>query len=204
MTVAPRTATAAHPAVVVRPATPDDVPAMARIYDHHVLTTTATFETVPPGEALWSAKLESITAAGWPFLVAETSEGGVVGFAYVGPWRVRPAYRFTVEDTIYLDGAATGRGLGTRLLSEVLDRARAAGARQVVSVVADAESEASLALHTRLGFQTVGRLENVGRKFDRWLGTTLLQLSLVDDPEAPPAESDETSERDGSSGSART
>jgi phosphinothricin acetyltransferase len=159
---------------------------MARIYDHHVRTTTATFETEPPGEALWAGKLESITAAGWPFLVAEvegaSDESGVVGFAYVGPWRVRPAYRYTVEDTIYLDAAATGRGVGTRLLAEVLDLARAAGAREVVSVVADAETTASLALHTRLGFRTVGRLENVGRKFDRWLGTTLLQLSLVDEP----------------------
>ncbi|MEP7762555.1 N-acetyltransferase family protein [Sanguibacter sp. 25GB23B1] len=174
MTVAPR------PATVLRVATPEDVPAMARIYDHHVRTTTATFETEPPGETLWAAKLESITAAGWPFLVAEIDEIGVAGFAYVGPWRVRPAYRYTVEDTIYLDPAATGRGVGTRLLAEVLDLARAAGAREVVSVVADAESTASLALHTRLGFRTVGRLENVGLKFDRWLGTTLLQLSLVD------------------------
>ncbi|PFG34614.1 phosphinothricin acetyltransferase [Sanguibacter antarcticus] len=164
----------------------DDVPAMARIYDHHVRTTTATFETVPPGEALWAEKVVSIVAAGWPFLVAEITDpspgevGGVVGFAYVGPWRVRPAYRYTVEDTIYLDAAATGRGVGTRLLAEVLDLARAAGAREVVSVIADAETTASLALHTRLGFRTVGRLEDVGRKHDRWLGTTLLQLSLVD------------------------
>lgn len=175
--------------VVLRPATPSDVPAMARIYDHHVLTTTATFETEPPGELLWVGKLESITGAGWPFLVAEI-EGEVVGFAYVGPWRVRPAYRYTVEDTIYLDAAATGRGVGTRLLAEVLDLARAAGAREVVSVVADAESTASLALHTRLGFRTVGRLENVGRKFDRWLGTTLLQLSLVDEVARDGSEAD--------------
>lgn len=197
--------------VVLRAATPDDVPAMARIYDHHVRTTTATFETEPPGEALWAAKLGSITAAGWPFLVAEvvgdgagssagSSDGsGVVGYAYVGPWRVRPAYRYTVEDTIYLDAAATGRGVGTRLLAEVLDLARAAGAREVVSVVADAETTASLALHTRLGFRTVGRLENVGLKFDRWLGTTLLQLSLVDGPvdeaEAGVPESGQRTER---------
>lgn len=193
--------------VVLRAATPDDVPAMARIYDHHVRTTTATFETEPPGEALWAGKLETITAAGWPFLVAEVvgagvgsgAESGVVGYAYVGPWRVRPAYRYTVEDTIYLDAAATGRGVGTRLLAEVLDLARAAGAREVVSVVADAETTASLALHTRLGFRTVGRLENVGLKFDRWLGTTLLQLSLVDGPvdeaEAGVPESGQRTER---------
>ena len=167
----------------LRAATPGDVPAVARVYDHYVATSTATFELEPPGEEPWRVKLDAVTAAGWPFLVA-TLDGQVVGFAYVAPWRPRPAYAHTVEDTIYLDPAATGRGVGGRLLAAVLEQAATAGAREVVAVVADGDTAASLALHRRAGFEVAGRLERVGRKFDRWLGTTLLQLSLHDDPPA--------------------
>lgn len=167
--------------VELRAAVRADTGAMARIYDHYVLTSTATFELDPPGEPLWVDKLDVVTAAGWPFQVA-VLDGQVVGFAYVGAWRPRPAYAHTVEDSIYLDPAATGRGVGTRLLTSVLDAAAAAGAREVIAVVADADTDASLALHRRAGFQPAGRLERVGRKFDRWLGTTLLQKTLPERP----------------------
>ncbi|WP_240675222.1 GNAT family N-acetyltransferase [Cellulomonas endophytica] len=171
--------TAASPAgPVVRPARHDDTDAVAAIYDHWVRTSTATFELEPPGVGHWHDRLDALGAAGWPFLVVE-ADGAVAGFAYVGPWRTRPAYAATVEDTLYLHPDATGRGLGTLLLTALLDRAAAAGAREVVAVVADAETPASLALHRRAGFVEAGRLERVGRKFDRWLGTTLLQRSLV-------------------------
>ncbi|ADG73303.1 Phosphinothricin acetyltransferase [Cellulomonas flavigena DSM 20109] len=163
--------------VQVRAAADGDVAAVARIYDHYVATSTATFELEPPGEPVWRGRLDTLTAAGWPFQVA-VLDGQVAGFAYVGPWRPRPAYAHTVEDTIYLDPAATGRGVGTRLLTSVLDAAGAAGAREVIAVVADGDTAASLALHRRAGFHTAGRLERVGRKFDRWLGTTLLQKTL--------------------------
>lgn len=164
--------------IELRAATSADTPGMARIYDHYVATSTATFELDPPGEVVWRDKVEVLGAAGWPFLVA-TLEDRVAGFAYVGPWRPRPAYAHTVEDTIYLDPAATGRGIGTRLLTELLERASAAGAREVVAVVADGDTAASLALHRRAGFTDAGRLERVGRKFDRWLGTSLLQKTLT-------------------------
>lgn len=156
-----------------------DAPRIGVIYDHYVRTSTATFELDQLGAAVWFDRIDAGTGAGWPFDVA-VLDGEVAGFAYVGPWRPRPAYAHTVEDTIYLDPAATGRGIGTRLLRAVLDEAAAAGAREVVAVLADGDTAASLALHRRLGFTAAGRLERVGRKFDRWLGTTLLQKTLTE------------------------
>ena len=164
--------------LTLRTATPADMAGVARIYDHYVVTSTVTFELTPPGEAVWADKLATLQGAGWPFLVADL-DGTVAGFAYVGPWRPRPAYAHTVEDTIYLDPAATGRGIGTRLLDQVLTGAAQAGAREVIAVVADGDTAASLALHRRAGFTGAGRLERVGRKFDRWLGTSLLQKTLA-------------------------
>lgn len=169
------------PAVLLRPATPDDAAAMKRIYDHWVRTSTVTFETVPPPAAYWADRVRTVTARGWPCLVAvrATPDGeDVLGYAYVNVWRPRTGYRFTVEDTIYLHPDARGHGLGTRLLTAVLDGARAAGLHQVVCVAADDDTGASLALHRRAGFREVGRLEGVGYKFDRWLGTTILQKEL--------------------------
>lgn len=167
------------PQLTIRPATLHDVPQLAAIYDHHVDTSTATFEIEPPGQPYLRAKVESVTAANWPFLVAVGDHDEVLGYAYVNTWRRRPAYRFTVEDTIYLAPDAAGRGIGTRLLGETLRQAAQAGVREVVAVVTDSETSASRDLHTRLGFRTVGRLENVGYKFDRWLGATIMQKSLL-------------------------
>ncbi|GHG48497.1 N-acetyltransferase [Flavimobilis marinus] len=175
--------------MTIRPAAPADMPGVARIFAHYVTTSTATFELTPPTAEAWTEKLAAIAGAGWPFLVV-TDDGApsdgvpsappeaVVGFSYVSAWRPRPAYDQTVEDTIYLAPDAVGRGLGARLLARLLDDAAAAGAREVVAVIADADSTASLALHRRAGFTEAGRLERVGHKFDRWLGTTLLQRSV--------------------------
>ncbi len=168
---------------LIRPATAADMADVAGIFAHYVTTSTATFELTPPTADAWVEKLAAITSAGWPFLVvadAQAQDGGpgVVGFAYVSAWRPRPAYARTVEDTIYLAPDAVGRGLGARLLAQLLDDAATAGAREVIAVIADADSTASLALHRRAGFSEAGRLERVGHKFDRWLGTTLLQRSL--------------------------
>ncbi|ROS73075.1 GNAT family N-acetyltransferase [Cellulomonas sp. PhB143] len=164
--------------LTLRAATPSDMAGVAAIYDHYVLTSTATFELTPPGPPLWDAKLDAVRDGGWPFLVADTC-GEVAGFAYVGPWRPRPAYEHTVEDSIYLDPAYTGRGVGTQLMARLIEEAEQAGAREMIAVVADMDSPASLSLHRRAGFADAGRLERVGRKFDRWLGTTLLQKSLA-------------------------
>jgi phosphinothricin acetyltransferase len=164
--------------VVVRPATPADVPAVTGIYAHHVVSGVATFDTEPPGEDHWTGRLEDAAQTGWPFLVAE-ADGEVVGFAYADTWRrARPAYRHTVEDTLYLRPGWTRRGIGRALLTELLDRAAANGAREVLAVIADGGDPSSAELHRALGFTEAGRLRGVGFKHGRWLDTVLVQRSL--------------------------
>jgi phosphinothricin acetyltransferase len=137
----------------------------------------ATFDLEVPDVGFWTAKVADLTAAGWPFLVAEDG-GEVVGYAYVSPWRVKPAYRHTVEDTIYLAPGRTARGTGRALLGELLERARAAGARQVIAVVADGGDPSSVRLHEAFGFVEAGRLRAVGLKHGLLLDTLLLQADL--------------------------
>jgi phosphinothricin acetyltransferase len=162
---------------LVRPFTADDATAVSRVYAHYVEHSVATFDLDAPAPADWVTKAAGITGAGWPFLVA--AEGpDVVGFAYVSPWRARPAYAATVEDTIYLAPGRSGRGTGRALLTEVLDRAAAAGARQSIAVIADGGDPASQALHRALGFVEVGRLRQVGFKHGRWLDVVLMQAPL--------------------------
>lgn len=171
-----------EPLVVVRPATPADVPAVTGIYAHHVLNGVATFDTEPPGEEHWTGRLEEAARTGWPFLVAVAGEGAdaqVVGFAYADTWRrARPAYRHTVEDTLYLRPGWTRRGIGRALLTELLDRTAANGAREVLAVIADGGDPSSAELHRALGFTEAGRLRGVGFKHGRWLDTVIVQLSL--------------------------
>lgn len=165
-------------AATVRPAAPGDLEAVARIYAVYVETSTATFELEPPTTAAWHARHQQITERGLPFLVAE-SGGTVSGYAYCSPWRPRAAYRFTVEDSVYVDAAAAGRGLGRALLNELLSACTAAGVREVIAVIADSDSQAaSVALHKRCGFTPTGHLAHVGYKHNRWLDTLLLQRSL--------------------------
>ncbi|MCU1605687.1 MAG: family N-acetyltransferase [Modestobacter sp.] len=155
-----------------------DAGTVSRIYAHHVEHSVATFDTVAPGPAEWVAKAEGITAAGWPFLVA-VEAGEVIGFAHVSPWRPRPAYAHTVEDTIYLAPGRSGRGTGRALLSEVLSQAARAGAEQSIAVIADGGDMASMALHRALGFAEAGRLRAVGHKHGRVLDVVLMQASLA-------------------------
>jgi L-amino acid N-acyltransferase YncA len=162
----------------VRSATPADLVAVAAIFAPFTTTTVVTFDEVPPTPEQWAQKLAGTEARGLPFLVAEL-DGDVVGFAYAGPWRTKAAYRHTVEDTIYLDPRARGRGVGTRLLSALLDACTVAGVRQVVAVVADdPAAAASIPLHRRLGFTPAGTLHDVGFKHGRWVSTVLLQRTL--------------------------
>lgn len=168
---------------LLRPATEGDLARIAEIYAPYVADTVITFETIVPDVAEWSARLEAIRGNGLPFLVAET-ERRVVGYAYCAPWKTRSAYRRTAEDSIYLDPAARGRGLGGRLLDRLLDEAQAVGVREVIAVIADpAESgdptdTASVSLHRRRGFAEAGRLRRVGHKHGHWVDTVLMQRSL--------------------------
>ena len=162
---------------VIRPAGPADAEQVAAIFAHYVATSVATFEEVAPAAAAWQRRLDESTTRTLPFLVAEDGSD-VCGFAYASPWRPKPAYRHTVEDTVYLSPGHTGRGIGSALLGELLAECAAAGARQVIAVIADTGSDASAALHRRFGFTQAGLLSGVGRKHGRWIDTVLMQKEL--------------------------
>jgi L-amino acid N-acyltransferase YncA len=154
-----------------------DAAAIAAIYAHHVAHGTASFDFEAPAAPFWTAKIAEIATRGWPFLVAEV-EGAVAGYAYASQIRDRPGYRFTCEDSIYVDPAHVARGIGTALLARLIDDARACDFRQMVAVIGGGEP-ASVALHARAGFREVGRIHQAGFKFDRWLDTVYMQRALA-------------------------
>jgi len=173
----------AKPQRVVRAAVPADAEQVAAIFAHYVTTSVATFEEVAPAAAHWRQRLADRAARNLPFLVAEdvlAETGGVVcGYAYASPWRPKPAYRHTVEDSVFLAPGCTGRGIGSALLGSLLAGCAAAGARQVIAVIADTGNDASAALHRRFGFIQAGLLAGVGRKHGRWVDTLLMQKDLA-------------------------
>ena len=168
---------------VVRPAVPADLEQIAAIHAYYVTTSLATFEEVPPALADWQLRLDDLADRNLPFLVAEAgvAPGSVCGYAYASPWRPKPAYRHTVEDTVYVSPGDTGRGLGSSLLGALLSCCEKADARQVIAVIADTGCGASAALHRRFGFEHAGRLSAVGRKHGRWIDTVLMQRELRQD-----------------------
>ncbi len=168
---------------VVRAAAPADMDRVAEIYAHYVTGTVITFDTSPPAAADWERLLGDLAGRGLPFLVAEAG-GEVAGYAYACPWKTRPAYRHTVEDSIYLAPGWRGRGLGRLLLDALLAACTQAGVRQVIAVIADSGDGASAALHLRAGFTGAGRLTGVGHKHGRWIDTVLLQRDLTAAPAA--------------------
>jgi len=163
---------------VIRDATAADMPDVRAIYNHYVANSTVTFDETPVTQAQQRAKFLKGEKHGWPFLVAATPNGEIVGYASVAGYRDRSAYRYTVEDSIYLGPAATGKGVGKALLTELIARAKAAGLKEIVAIIADSGADASIGLHTSLGFREVGRMGRVGYKFGRWLGTVMMQKSL--------------------------
>ncbi|MEP7363855.1 MAG: N-acetyltransferase family protein [Acidobacteriota bacterium] len=164
--------------ISIRTAEEKDDHSLARIYGHYVRHSTATFELEAPDEFEMERRRLIVAGAGLPYLVAEQN-GAILGFAYAGPYRARPAYRYTVENSIYLDPAMRGKGVGSLLLARLIEDCTRAGKRQMVAVVGDSANTASVRLHVRLGFREVGVLRSVGRKFDRWLDTVLLQRELL-------------------------
>lgn len=169
--------------IVVRAALPDDLTAVTAIYADHVLHGSASFEIVPPDLAEITARHDAIVAAGLPYLVA-TCDGAVAGYAYAGPYRPRPAYRFTVEDSVYLAAGMQGRGIGRTLLATLIAACTKAGRRQMIAIIGDSANSASIGLHAALGFRHVGTLTDVGYKHGRWLDSVVMQRALVE-PGAP-------------------
>jgi L-amino acid N-acyltransferase YncA len=165
-------------ALTIRDLREADIPAIAAIYADAVLTGTASYEIYPPDEAEMARRWAALAEAGFPYLVAE-AEGRVLGYAYAGPFRTRPAYRYFVEDTVYVACDAQRRGVGRALLARVIAMCEERGFRQMVAVIGDGERQAaSIGLHAALGFRKVGVLEGTGFKFGRWLATVLMQRPL--------------------------
>jgi phosphinothricin acetyltransferase len=163
--------------VVVRPAEEQDVPFITAIYGHYVLNATCTFELEPPDAHEMLMRFRKVKALGAPYLVAQLDDQ-VVGYAYAGSYRDRPAYRHTLENSVYVAPDFHARGLGRQLMEQLIKAATGGNFLQMVAVVGDSGNAASIQLHERLGFRTVGVLEDVGFKFGRWLNTVLMQRTL--------------------------
>src|SRR5437016_6405317 len=164
-------------ALEIRPATEADLPAITGIYEHAVRNGTATFELIPPDLAEMTRRFRALMEGGFPYLVAVV-DGSVIGYAYVGPYRPRPAYRFTVENSIYLKPAIHRRGIGLQLLQRLLGECEARGYRQMIAVIGDSANAGSIGVHTKCGFRLIGTHPNVGLKFGRWLDTVMMQRDL--------------------------
>jgi L-amino acid N-acyltransferase YncA len=163
----------------VRDATEDDMDTVCRIYAHHVLHGHASFETEPPTLEEMLRRRAAVLAAGLPYLVAIVDEA-VVGYCYATAYRPRPAYRATVENSVYVAHGLDGRGIGVALMTELLARCEAGPWRQMLAVIGDSGNAGSIALHRRMGFEPAGLLRDVGFKHGRWLDSVLMQRPLGD------------------------
>ena len=171
--------------ILVRDAAVSDMPAITAIYAYHVLHGVATFEEVPPDVEEMVARMKVIHSAGLPYLLAEL-DGRVVGYAFASIYRSRSAYRFTIEDSIYVEHGQGGRGIGSALLSALIERCEAGPWRQMLAVIGDSGNEGSIALHRRMGFKDVGTFVAVGFKFGRWIDSVLMQRPLGEGSETLP------------------
>ena len=169
--------------MLIRDATPADLGAIQAIYAHHVLHGLASFEEVAPPLGEMRARFDAIVDAGKPYLVAEI-DGRVVGYGYASSYRTRSAYRYTLENSIYIDESARGKGVGSALLHALIERCRKGPWRQMLAVIGDSANVASIGVHRKAGFRQVGLLERVGYKHGRWVDSVLMQLELSpNDPE---------------------
>lgn len=162
----------------IRTAIPADIPQITAIYRHAVLHGTASFELDPPDEAEMHRRMQAVLDPGYPYIVAEGDEGSIAGYAYANAFRTRPAYRWSVENSVYVDPAMQGRGIGRALMAELLGRCESKGFRQVIAVIGGADHKASIRLHEGLGFEMIGIFKGSGFKFGRWLDTVLMQKAL--------------------------
>jgi phosphinothricin acetyltransferase len=171
----------------IRPAEEADLPFITAIYEHAVRHGTATFELTPPDLAEMTRRYRALMDGGFPYFAA-TLDGRVVGYAYAGAYRPRPAYRFTVENSIYLEPATHRRGIGLQLLQRLILECEARGHRQMIAVIGDSANAGSIGVHTRCGFKLIGTHPNVGLKFGRWLDTVMMQRALGEGATTVPAE----------------
>jgi L-amino acid N-acyltransferase YncA len=171
--------------IAIRPATAADIPAITRIYAHAVAHGTASFELAAPDEAEMSRRMQALLKDSFPYIVAEL-DGAVVGYAYASFYRTRPAYRFTVENSVYVAPASQRRGIGKALLIRLIEACTALGFRQMIAVIGDSDQAASIGVHKACGFEPAGNLKNIGFKFGRWLDTPLMQLALGPGSTVPP------------------
>lgn len=170
---------------LIRPSTEHDLPAITRIYAHHVLHGTGTFETTPPSVDEMTARRADVLSKGLPWLVIEEA-GEILGYAYGNWFKPRPAYRFSVEDSIYLAPEAAGKGLGRALLAELLAVLERGGIRKVMAVIGDSANAGSIGVHKALGFEPVGVVPSCGWKFGRWLDIVMMQRAIGDGDRTPP------------------
>jgi phosphinothricin acetyltransferase len=172
----------------IRSAAEADLPFVTEIYTHAVLHGTATFELIPPDLAEMTRRFRTLMDGGFPCLVASL-DGRVVGYAYAGPYRPRPAYRFTVENSVYLDPSIHRRGIGLALMQRLIAECEARGYRQMIAVIGDSANAGSIGVHTKTGFTMIGTHPNVGLKFGRWLDTVMMQRALGEGATTVPADS---------------
>ena len=163
--------------MLVRPAAAQDVPAIHAIYAHHVLHGLASFEEEPPPVEEIRRRFEEVTRQGLPYLAAEEN-GEVLGYGYCTLYRSRSAYRYTLEDSVYVKDGQQGKGIGKAVLAELIERCRALNYRQIIAVIGDSANAASIAVHASLGFVRAGNLRSTGYKFGRWVDSVLMQLPL--------------------------
>jgi phosphinothricin acetyltransferase len=171
----------------IRPATLADIPAITRIYAHAVTHGTASFELSPPDEAEMTRRMQALLDGKFPYFAAEI-DGRVAGYAYASLYRTRPAYRFTVEDSVYIAPDMHRRGIGRTLLEKLIEACTALGFRQMIAVIGDSQQHASIGVHKACGFTPAGNLRSIGWKFGQWLDTPLMQRALGPGDSAPPAE----------------
>jgi L-amino acid N-acyltransferase YncA len=169
----------------LRPASLADIPAITAIYDHAVRHGTASFELEPPTEAEMTRRMQAILDGKFPYLAAEI-DGKLAGYAYASLYRTRPAYRFTVEDSVYIAPDMHRRGIGKALLERLIEECTARGYRQMIAVIGDSDQAASIGVHKACGFEPAGNLKSIGWKFGKWLDTPLMQRVLGDGAKTKP------------------
>ena len=174
-------------ALETRPALETDLPTITTIYEHAVRDGTATFELVPPDLAEMTRRYNALMEGGYPYFVA-VLDGRVAGYAYAAAYRPRPAYRFTVENSIYLDPSIHRRGIGLQLLQTLILECEARGFRQMIAVIGDSANAGSIGVHSKTGFKMIGTHPNVGLKFGRWLDTVMMQRDLGEGAGTVPVE----------------